>query len=64
MNRKMLRGFATTLCLASGLSVLAACADERPYPAYNYGMAYTPPPCDGCAQGNWHDYHDGQWHVQ
>ena len=63
MIHGFIRGVLTAVCLASGLA-LAACADERPNPGYNYGVAYTPPPCVNCAQGSWYDWHDGQWHVQ
>jgi hypothetical protein len=63
MTSKYVRKGVTAFCLGAGL-LLAACVDERPNPQYNYGMAYTPPPCTNCAQSSWYDWHDGQWHVQ
>ena len=64
MKSRHVRGVVTALCMAAGLA-LAGCADERPYPTYNNGVAYSTPPCVNCAYGsagNLHDYHDGQWH--
>jgi hypothetical protein len=46
MTRKYMRGAVTALGLAAGLT-LAACADERPYPVYNHGVAYYPAPSTG-----------------
>jgi hypothetical protein len=43
MTFKPTRGVVTALCLAGGLA-LTACADERPYPVYNNGVAYYPAP--------------------
>lgn len=46
MTTKHMRAALTALGLAAGLT-LAACADERPYPVYNNGVAYYPAPPSG-----------------
>jgi hypothetical protein len=48
MTGKYIRGGITALGLAVGLT-LAACADEKPYPTYNNGVAYYQAPPSGTA---------------